>query len=481
VSRVVWKAARGGFDEAFAPAGTPRPHYKKLLSILKSFPSEEIERRERLQRLSLLNQGITFTVYGEKEGVERIFPFDFVPRVIPAQEWERLEAGLVQRITTLNLFLLDVYGEQRCLRDGVVPAELVYSRKEYKRDLLGIVPPPRVYTHVTGTDIIRDDRGAYMVLEDNCRCPSGVSYVLENRDLLQRVFPELFAAHAVQPIKQYPSLLRDTLAAAAPRATANPTIVILTPGMFNSAYFEHSFLAREMGVALVEAADLIVQDNHVFTRTTQGRQRVDVIYRRVDDDFLDPLAFRRDSILGVPGLINAYRAGNVAIANAPGAGVADDKAVYAFMPELIRYYLGQDPVLAQVPTYVGFRKSDLAYIRDNIAKLVVKTTGDSGGYGMLMGPFATKREIDACLAKIARTPSHYIAQPLVELSAHATYTAGRFEPRRIDLRPFILYGDRVRVLPGGLTRVALRRGSYVVNSSQGGGSKDTWVLAPRDG
>jgi len=480
VTRLAWKTARGGFDEAFAPSGTPRPHYKKIVSILKSFPSEEIERRERLQRLSLLNQGITFTVYGEKEGVERIFPFDFVPRIIPASEWERLEAGLVQRITTLNLFLQDVYGEQRCLRDGVIPAELVYSRKEYKRDLLGIVPPQRVFTHVTGTDIIRDDRGAYMVLEDNCRCPSGVSYVLENRDLLQRVFPELFVAHAVQPIKQYPSLLRDTLAAAS-GAGAGPTIVILTPGMYNSAYFEHSFLAREMGVALVEAADLIVQDNHVFTRTTQGRQKVDVIYRRVDDDFLDPLAFRRDSILGVPGLVNAYRAGNVAIANAPGAGVADDKAVYAFMPDLIRYYLGEDPILAQVPTYVGFRKSDLAYIRANIARLVVKTTGDSGGYGMLMGPFASKREIEACLAKIARAPSNYIAQPLVELSAHATYMAGRFEPRRIDLRPFILYGDRVRVLPGGLTRVALRRGSYVVNSSQGGGSKDTWVLAERDG
>jgi uncharacterized circularly permuted ATP-grasp superfamily protein len=479
VKRVAWQTARDGFDEAFAPSGHPRPHYRKLLSILKAFPAEEIGRRERLQRLSLLNHGITFTVYGEKDGVERIFPFDFVPRIIPAAEWRRLEAGLVQRITTLNLFLLDVYGEQRCLRDGVIPAELVYSRKEYKRELLGIVPPRRVFTHVTGTDIIRDARGRYMVLEDNCRCPSGVSYVLENRDLLQRVFPELFAAHPVQPIKEYPSLLRETLAAAAPHGAPHPVIVILTPGMFNSAYFEHSFLAREMGVSLVEAADLIVEDNHVFTRTTQGRQRVDVIYRRVDDDYLDPLAFRRDSILGVPGLINAYRAGNVALANAPGAGVADDKAVYAFMPDLIKYYLGEDALLAQVPTYVGFRPRDLAYIRDHIRELVVKTTGDSGGYGMVMGPFASKREIATCLAKIARDPSHYVAQPLVELSAHATFTGRRFEPRRIDLRPFILYGDGVRVLPGGLTRVALRPGSYVVNSSQGGGSKDTWVLAPR--
>ena len=481
MSRVAWKVAREGFDEAFAGSGVARPHYKKVVSILKSFSAEEIERRERLQRLALLNQGITFTVYGEKEGVERIFPFDFVPRIIPAAEWQRLEAGLVQRISTLSLFLADVYGEQKCLRDGVIPAELVYSRKEYKRELRGIVPPRGVFTHVVGTDIIRDDRGEYMVLEDNCRCPSGVSYVLENRNLLQRVFPEFFATHPVQPIKEYPGLLRETLAATAPRGVRQPVIVILTPGIFNSAYFEHSFLAREMGVFLVEGTDLLVEDNHVFMRTTQGRQKVDVIYRRVDDDFLDSLTFRRDSILGVPGLINAYRAGNVAIANAPGAGVADDKAVYAFMPELIKYYLGEEPRLAQVPTYVGSRPDDFAYMCAHLKSLVVKTTGDSGGYGMLMGPFASKREIEAYLVKMRRDPSNYIAQPLVELSSHATYVGGRFEPRRIDLRPFILYGERVRVLPGGLTRVALRPGSYVVNSSQGGGSKDTWVLAARNG
>ena len=480
MSRLAWKTARSGFDEAFAPSGSARPHYKKVVSILKSFSSEEIERRERLQRLSLVNQGITFTVYGEKDGVERIFPFDFVPRIIPTEEWGRLEAGLVQRITTLNLFLLDVYGEQKCLRDGVIPPDLVYTRKEYKRELLGIVPPRKVFTHVVGTDIIRDGQGQYMVLEDNCRCPSGVSYVLENRNLLQRVFPEFFAGHPVQPIKEYPRLLRETLAATAPHGTQGPVIVILTPGIFNSAYFEHSFLAREMGVSLVEGTDLIVENNHVFMRTTEGRQKVDVIYRRVDDDYLDPLTFRRGSILGVPGLINAYRDGNVALANAPGAGVADDKAVYAFMPELIKYYLGEDARLAQVPTYVGFRRTDLAYMLEHTGSLVVKTTGDSGGYGMLMGPFATKREIEDYRAKIKRNPSYYIAQPLVELSSHATYTGGGFEPRRIDLRPFILYGDGVRVLPGGLTRVALRPGSYVVNSSQGGGSKDTWVLAPRD-
>ena len=480
MKRVAWRTAAGSFDEAFASAGSPRPHYKTVVSILKSFSPEEIERRERLQRLALMNQGITFTVYGEKEGVERIFPFDFVPRIIPAPEWQRIEAGLVQRITTLNLFLLDVYGEQKCLRDGVIRAELVHSRKEYKRELRGIVPPRRIYTHVVGTDIIRDDRGEYRVLEDNCRCPSGVSYVLENRNLLQRVFPEFFATQPVQPIKEYPSLLRETLAATGRRGTQNPVIVILTPGSFNSAYFEHSFLAREMGVFLVEGSDLIVEDNHVFMRTTRGRQKVDVIYRRIDDDFIDPLTFRRDSILGVPGLINAYRHGNVTLANAPGAGVADDKAVYAFMPELIKYYLGEEPRLAQVPTYVGSRRSDFAYMREHLNSLVVKTTGDSGGYGMLMGPFASKREIEAYETKMRREPSNYIAQPLIELSSHATYVNGRFEPRRIDLRPFILYGDRIRVLPGGLTRVALRAGSYVVNSSQGGGSKDTWVLAARE-
>jgi uncharacterized circularly permuted ATP-grasp superfamily protein len=476
---VKWTVARTGFDEAFEAPGKPRTHYRNVLSILRGFSADEIARRERLQQLSLLNQGITFTVYGEKEGIERIFPFDFVPRIIPAPEWRQIEAGLVQRITALNLFLLDIYGEQKCLRDGLLPPELIFSRQEYKRELRGIVPPRQVYTHVVGTDIVRDAEGVYRVLEDNCRCPSGVSYVLENRNLLQRVFPEFFADSPVQPVADYPNLLLDTLLHAAPRTGQEPVVVVLSPGIFNSAYFEHSFLAREMGVTLVEGRDLIVEDGQVFMRTTQGRQRVDVIYRRVDDDFVDPLTFRRDSFLGVPGLINAYRAGTVALANAPGAGVADDKSVYAYLPEIIRYYLGQDAKLPQVPTYLGFRKDDLAYILDHLASLVVKTTGDSGGYGMLIGPVASQREITEMAARVRRNPANYIAQPLVELSSHATWTEGTFEPRRIDLRPFILYGDRVRVLPGGLTRVALRPGSYVVNSSQGGGSKDTWVLAER--
>jgi len=469
--------AKTGFDEAFERSGAVRAHYRSLISALQGCTPVDLERRERLQKLSLMSLGITFTVYGDREGIERVWPFDLVPRIVPAVEWRRLEAGLVQRVTALNLFLLDVYGEQRCLKDGVIPPELILSRPEYKRELIGIVPPRKVFTHVVGTDIIRQADGEYLVLEDNCRCPSGVSYVLENRALLQRVFPELFASYPVMPVNDYPTLLGDTLRFVAPPASREPVIVVLTPGIHNSAYFEHSFLAREMGVFLVESGDLVVEDNQVFMRTTQGRRRVDVIYRRVDDDFLDPVTFRRDSVLGVPGLVNAYRAGNVTLANAPGSGVADDKAVYAFMPELIKYYLAEDPLLPQVPTWLGFRKADFAYIRDNAPKLVVKTTSDSGGYGMLMGPFATKGEIEAYLTKMNAQPGHYIAQPLVELSSHSTWAGEHFEPRRIDLRPFILCGDRVRVLPGGLTRVALRPGSYVVNSSQGGGSKDTWVLA----
>ena len=475
-----WETAATGYDEVFDATHRPRPHYSRLVSILESFTREDIERRERLQRLALMNQGITFTVYGEKEGLERIFPFDFVPRIIPAAEWKTVQDGLVQRITTLNLFLMDVYHEQRCLADGVIPPELVLSRKEYKRELLGLTPPKKVFTHVVGTDLIRSEAGEYLVLEDNSRCPSGVSYVLENRSLLNRVFPEFFASYPVRPVKEYPTLLLDTLLFVAPRPSQSPVVVVLSPGIHNSAYFEHSFLAREMGVPLVEGRDLLVDGNHVFMRRTHGKQQVDVIYRRIDDDFLDPLTFRRDSMLGVPGLVNVYREGNVALANAPGAGVADDKAVYAFMPELIKYYLGEDPLLAQVPTYVGLRRDDFRYMTEHLDELVVKTTGDAGGYGMLMGPFATKRERESYLALMKRDPGNHIAQPLVHFSSHPTHVNGRFEPRRIDLRPFILYGDRIRVLPGGLTRVALRHGSFVVNSSQGGGSKDTWVLAPRE-
>ena len=475
-----WVIPESGYDEIFARAQQPRPHYAPLISILEGFTRDDVDRRERLQKLSLLNHGITFTVYGEAEGLERIFPFDFVPRIIPADEWRRIQDGLVQRITALNLFLLDVYGDQRCLADRVVPADLVLSRREYKRELRGVIPSRKIFTHVVGTDIIRDGTGNYLVLEDNCRVPSGVSYVLENRTVLNRVFPEFFAAYPVRPVKDYPSLLLDTLRHLSPRASEHPVVVVLSPGVHNSAYFEHSFLAREMGVPLVEGRDLLVEGNRVFMRRTHGKRPVDVIYRRVDDDFLDPLTFRRDSLLGVPGLINAYREGSVALANAPGAGVADDKSVYPFVPELIKYYLGEDALLPQVPTYLGRRADDLRFIREHLHELVVKTTGDSGGYNMLMGPFASASERAEYLTRVEADPANYIAQPLVDLSTHPTHVDGRFEPRRIDLRPFILYGDRLRVLPGGLTRVALQPGSYVVNSSQGGGSKDTWVLAPRE-
>jgi len=475
-----WAAASSGYDEVFETGGQPRAHYASLISILDSFTAEDVERRERLQKLALMNQGITFTVYGEQEGLERIFPFDFVPRIIPAAEWKTIQDGLVQRITTLNLFLQDVYHEQRCLQDGIIPPELVLSRKEFKRELLGLTPPRKIFTHVVGTDLIRSETGDYLVLEDNCRCPSGVSYVLENRTLLNRVFPEFFASYPVRPIKEYPRLLLDTLLFVAPRPSQSPVVVVLSPGIHNSAYFEHSFLAREMGVPLVEGRDLLVEGNHVFMRRTHGKRQIDVIYRRIDDEFLDPLTFKRGSLLGVPGLINVYREGNVALANAPGAGVADDKAVYAFMPELIKYYLSEEPLLAQVPTYVGFRHDDFRYMTEHLEELVVKTTGDAGGYGMLMGPFSTASERERYLATMKRDPGNYIGQRLVHFSSHPTHIDGRFEPRRIDLRPFILYGDRIRVLPGGLTRVALRGGSFVVNSSQGGGSKDTWVLAPRE-
>src|SRR5215813_13383141 len=475
-----WIASKAGFDEVFGQPSAPRSHYAALISILESFTLDDVARRERLQRLALMNQGITFTVYGEKDGLERIFPFDFVPRIIPAGEWKLLQDGLVQRITALNLFLLDIYQEQRCLRDKVIPAELVFSRREYKRELRGVIPPRKIFTHVVGTDIIRDGEGRYLVLEDNCRVPSGVSYVLENRTLLNRVFPEFFASYPVRPINDYPSLLLETLLHAAPRASQSPVTVVLSPGIHNSAYFEHSFLAREMGVPLVEGRDLLVEGNRVFMRRTHGKRQVDVIYRRVDDEFLDPLTFRRDSMLGVPGLMNVYREGNVVLANAPGAGVADDKSVYAFMPELIRYYLAEDARLAQVPTYLGARATDLAYIVEHAHELVIKTTGDAGGYGMLMGPFASKKERESYLGVMKKNPGNHIAQPLVHFSSHPTYVDGKFEARRIDLRPFILYGESVRVLPGGLTRVALRPGSYVVNSSQGGGSKDTWVLAEKN-
>ena len=478
-SQVEWNASEQGFDEIWLKPGKPRKHYEQLLKSFGNMSPEEVTRRENLQYLSLLNQGITFNVYGEAEGRERVFPFDFVPRIITAAEWDHLKRGLTQRITAINRFLLDIYGEQEILKQGIVPWELILSRKEYRRELRGIIPPRKVFTHVCGTDLIRDDRGDFLVLEDNCRCPSGVSYVVENRNLLARTFPELFNRYPVRPVRDYPQMLLDTLTFVAPHYGENSLAVVLTPGSYNSAFFEHSFLAREMGIPLVEGRDLIVEDNQVFARTTEGRQRVSVIYRRIDDEFIDPVAFNHDSTLGVPGLLNAYRAGTVALANAPGAGVADDKAVYAFIPEIIRHYLSEEPILKQVTTFTGYKPDDFKYMVDHASELVIKTTGDAGGYGMLMGPMASKKEVKEYVAKMHENPGNYVGQPLIELSSHSTFLNGEFVPRRIDLRPYILYGDRVRILPGGLTRVALKEGSYVVNSSQGGGSKDTWVLEDR--
>lgn len=471
-----WTTVLKGYDEAFDENGVPRPHYQTVVQALGVLTDEQIKYRGRLQEISARNQGITFNVYGSDEGEERIFPFDFVPRIIPAHEWELIERGLIQRTTAINLFLTDIYSDQECLKDGLVPWELVLSRTDYRRELLGVQPPHGVFTHVVGTDLIRDDKGQYLVLEDNCRCPSGVSYVVQNRTSLQRTFPELFAGLPVRKVRNYSDMLRETLEFMAPRGAGHGKCVLLSPGRANSAYFEHSFLAREMGILLVEGSDLIVEDNHVYVRTTSGKQPVDVIYRRIDDEFLDPLSFRKDSILGVPGLINAYRAGTVALANAPGAGVADDKAVYPFVPDFIRYYLDEDPIIGQVPTYMGFREDEFKYMLDHLDQLVIKKTDGAGGYGMLMGPQSTRSEREAYAKQMLANPGAFIGQPLVELSAHPTYLDGEYRARRLDLRPYVLYGDRVRVLPGGLTRVALAEGSYVVNSSQGGGSKDTWVL-----
>lgn len=465
------------FDEMF-DGDRSRAHYETLFRTLSRLSEDEFHARHELADLSLLNQGITFAVYGHAQGVEKPFPVDLIPRIIEGDEWDRLEAGLAQRVRALNLFLQDVYQEGLILRDGVVPRDLIVNAQNYRRSFVGAKVPGNIHVHICGTDLIRDEQGHYMVLEDNCRTPSGVSYMLENRLILMHVFPSLFRENLVRPISDYPNLLVANLRKLAPPDRIDPTVVLLTPGTYNSAYFEHSFLAAQMGIELVEGRDLFVDDNKVYMKTTKGKQRVDVIYRRIDDDFLDPLVFRPESALGVPGLVNAYRAGNVSLANGIGTGVADDKAVYPFVPAMIRYYLDQDPLIDQVPTYTGWDPKELDYIVDNIADLVVKETNASGGYGMLMGPQATKEERAEFAAKVKADPRGFIAQPLISLSRSPCFIDGRIEGRHIDLRPYILCSeDSVTIVPGGLTRVALRKGSYVVNSSQGGGSKDTWVLA----
>ncbi len=467
----------GFFDEMFASPSEVRRHYERFRNLFAQTTPEEFEERRSDIDLSFLRQGVTFNVYGDSQGAERIFPFDLVPRIIAAKEWEFLERGLIQRITALNLFLHDLYHEQRILKDGVIPSYYVLSARHFRREFAGFQVPKDIYIHVCGTDLIRGGDGSWMVLEDNARTPSGVSYVLENRQAMKRTFPQLFEEVGVRPVDHYPQELLNMLQHISPGGVADPTIVLLTPGAYNSAYFEHTYLARQMGIQIVEGRDLLVRDARVFMRTTKGLQPVHVIYRRIDDDFLDPTVFRRDSALGVPGLISAYRAGNVSLANSIGTGVADDKAVYCFVPKMIKYYLDQDPIIPNVPTFLASEESDRKYMLENLDKLVVKAANESGGYGMLMGPRASKAEREEFRKRIEADPRNYIGQPMISLSTHPTHVGdNKFEGRHIDLRPFILYGEKPVIVPGGLTRVALNKGSLVVNSSQGGGSKDTWVL-----
>jgi uncharacterized circularly permuted ATP-grasp superfamily protein len=469
-------SVNGLFDEMFGREGGVLPHYEKLRNAFSRLAAEEFAAKRHAVDLAFLRQGVTFNVYGDSRGTERIFPFDLVPRIIPAKEWELLERGLVQRITALNLFLHDIYHQQQIIKDGVIPAHYVLSGKHFRREFVNFEVPKDIYIHVCGTDLIRNEKGEYMVLEDNGRCPSGVSYVLENRRAMKRAFYGMFESIGVQPVDHYPQELLKMLQYIAPPGVTYPRVVLLTPGASNSAYFEHTYLARQMGIEIVEGRDLFVQDEHVFMGTTKGLQPVHVIYRRLDDDFLDPTVFRRDSMLGVPGLIGAYRAGNVSLANSIGTGIADDKVMYYFVPKMIEYYLDQKPIIPNVPTYLASEAADMKYILANLEKLVVKAANESGGYGMLMGPKAARAEIEEFRKRIAADPRNYIAQPMISLSCHPTFVVGGFEGRHIDLRPFILYGEKPVIVPGGLTRVALRKGSLVVNSSQGGGSKDTWVL-----
>ncbi len=466
----------GFFDEVFAGEQQVRPHYENVVRSLGMVSSNDYARRQQSADAAFLKQGVTFTVYGDDKGTERIFPFDLMPRIIPRAEWEHVEAGLIQRITALNLFLNDVYHGQQIINDGIIPREIVESASHYRPEFRGINVPHHIYMHVCGTDLVRDDSGTYFVLEDNGRCPSGASYMLENRQAMKRAFPHLLQQLPVRPVDDYGAMLCNTLAYLAPPGVIDPVIVVLTPGVYNSAYFEHAYLARQMGVPIVEGRDLIVRNDRVFMRTTNGLVQVHVIYRRIDDDFLDPLVFRKDSLLGVPGLVQAYKAGHVALANSIGTGVADDKATYAYVPDMIRYYLDQDPILPNVPTYLGGKDEDRTYMLENLDSLVVKAVNESGGYGMLMGPHSTKEQQEEFKRRIIATPRNYIAQPVLSLSRHPVFVDDHFEGRHIDLRPYILYGDKIQVLPGGLTRVALKKGSLVVNSSQGGGSKDTWVL-----
>jgi len=464
------------FDEMFASPGAVRPHYSKIFARFKEMEREEFERKRALAASTFLTQGVTFTVYNDEQGTERIFPFDLVPRIIPAAEWEFVERGLIQRITALNLFVHDIYHAQNILRDGVIPKQIVWEAAHFRPEFMHFDVPRNIYIHICGTDLVRDQDGTYLVMEDNARCPSGVSYVIESRQTMKRVFPTLLGQYRVRPVEDYTQELLNVLRYIAPDGKGEPTVVLLTPGVYNSAYFEHAFLARSMGIELVEGRDLVAQNGKVFMRTTMGLKPVDVIYRRINDDFLDPQVFRKESSLGVPGLVEAYRYGNISLANSIGTGVADDKAVYHFVPEMIRYYLSEDPILPNVPTYLPTLKQDLSYILEHIPELVIKAVNESGGYGMLIGPHATKAEQERFREKVKKNPRNYIAQPVVPLSRAPAFCDEKMQGRHLDLRPFVLHGEKVTIVPGGLTRVALRDGSLIVNSSQGGGSKDTWVL-----
>jgi uncharacterized circularly permuted ATP-grasp superfamily protein len=464
----------GVFDEMLIEQGAPRSHYAAYQEWLGGISGTSMEAKRAEADLIFRRLGITFSVYGEEGGTERLIPSDVVPRIISAEEWSKLEKGLAQRVRAINRFLHDIYHAQDILKAGKIPPEQIFSNDQYQVAMIGIDLPHQTYAHIVGVDIVRHSDGEYYVLEDNLRVPSGVSYMLSNRKMMMRLFPELFRRYAVRPVEHYPALLLQTLQAAA--EVANPTVVLLTPGRFNSAYFEHTFLAQQMGIELVEGQDLFVQDGFVYMRTTSGPQKVDVIYRRIDDHFLDPLTFRQDSMLGVPGLLSAYRLGHVVIANAIGTGVADDKSIYPYVPEMIRFYLGEEPILKNVPTWMCRKPDELKHVLANLPELVVKEVHGAGGYGMLVGPTSSKAEIEAFRRVLEANPSNYIAQPTLALSSCPTFVAEGIAPRHIDLRPFVLVGKDIRMVPGGLTRVALRKGSLVVNSSQGGGTKDTWVV-----
>jgi len=465
------------FDEMFGEDGAPRAAARPLARNIESLADGELLALQKAADSAVVQMGITFNVYGEGAGMEKTLPFDLVPRIVAASEWDRIERGLKQRIHALNLFIDDVYHSRKIVKDGIVPEHVIASSKGFRQQCVGLKPPRGIWCHITGTDLVRHRDGQIYVLEDNLRCPSGVSYVLENRHLMKSLFPKVFAASKIRPVSNYPIRLRDMLEFLAPDGITSPRVVLLTPGVFNSAYFEHSFLAQQMGVELVVGSDLVVSDGFVWMRTTQGFERVDVIYRRIDDDFIDPEAFREDSMLGVPGLMAVYKAGNVALANAPGTGVADDKVVYAYVPRIVKYYTGQEAILPNVPTYICDEEKDLQYVLEHLPELVIKAANESGGYGMLIGPHSTREQCADFAERIKDNPRNYIGQPTLALSRVPTLVGDHLEGRHVDLRPYILYGKEIFVMPGGLTRVALKKGSLVVNSSQGGGSKDTWVLA----